>query len=155
MINIELEDESLEYEFEYLDNPGALPVIDLKNRSEGGKGPLQKGDKRENLVKILQQMLYDLGFDLGDTSDNEKVLDGKFGDLTENAVKTFQSTHQDWVGEDLLVDGMVGTQTADALNRSMVGIWFETYETPTELTQNYKLKTVASMKKNLQSGLKI
>lgn len=152
-IKIELDVESLGEESKYPDNLGQLPVLDLRDRSEGGEGPLQRGDKRADLVKHLQRMLYDLGFDLGMTGSDENGIDGEFGTITEQIVRDYQTMHKDWEGTDLTVDGMVGPRTGDALNRSMVGLWYDAYETPSELTQDFNIKTViASI---VRKGLKI
>lgn len=152
-IEVELPEEGLEKERKYGANPGPLPVLDLRNQNEGGNGPLQKGDKRTGLVKHLQQMLYELGFDLGMTGSDENGVDGDFGPITEQVVRDYQKTHKNWEGKDLIVDGKVGPQTGDALNRSMVGIWYDTYETPAKLVQNLSIKTVTSSM--ARKGLKI
>lgn len=53
-------------------------------------------------VKFLQQRLLELGFNPGD-------IDGQFGGGTEAAVRAFQAS------EGLLIDGVVGRRTLDAL----------------------------------------
>jgi hypothetical protein len=152
-IKVELSDESLEKEIEYPDNPGPLPLLELRNRSEGGNGPLQRGDKRADLVKHLQLMLYELGLDLGISGSDENGIDGDFGTITEEAVRDYQVMHKDWEGKNLKVDVMVGPRTGDALNRSMVGLWYDTYETPSELTEDFFIKTFAASM--TRKGLKI
>jgi hypothetical protein len=123
--------------------PDRLPAEKLCNIDEPnpitGDGPLgnelegkmyYKGSDKEELVKTLQQMLVTLGFNLG-----LKGVNGKFGYLTERTIKSFQTDNTDWEGRPLKVDGMAGPRTSDALNRKMVGIWYDHYETPKELTK--------------------
>jgi len=124
------------------DNPGPLPALDLRNRSDGGNGPLSRGDSRSDLVKHLQRMLAALKYDLGDTGPDNDGVDGDYGARTQEAVEEFQKSHKDWDGKQLLRDGRVGPRTSDALNRTLVGLWYDTYETPTELTETLKLVTV-------------
>jgi len=125
---------------EYSENPGPLPVLDLRNRSEGGQGPLAKEDSRKTLVEHLQEMLRHLGYHLVKgryiprTERRGNSIDGIFGEMTEKAVKDFQASTADWTGKPLAQDGLVGPLTADALNRAMVGLWYDKYETPTEIT---------------------
>ena len=123
-------------------NPGPLPALDMRNRSEGGKGPLKRGDSRSDLVKHLQQMLSALKYDLGDTGPDNDGVDGDFGAKTQIAVEEYQKSYKDWEGKQLLKDGRVGPRTSDALNRTLVGFWYDKYETPTELTDTLKLVTV-------------
>jgi len=123
-------------------NPGPLSALDLRNRSEGGKGPLKRGDSRSDLVKHLQQMLSALKYDLGDTGPDNDGIDSDFGTKTQVAVEEYQKSHKDWEGKHLLKDGRVGPRTSDALNRTLVGFWYDKYETPTELTDTLKLVTV-------------
>jgi hypothetical protein len=123
-------------------NPDPLPALDLRNRNEGGKGPLKKWDSRKDLVEQLQKMLKELKYPLGDTGTNNDGVDGDFRTITQTAVEDFQKAHKDWEGKSLLIDGRVGPMTADALNRVLVGIWYDSYETPIELTGTLKLVTV-------------
>jgi peptidoglycan hydrolase-like protein with peptidoglycan-binding domain len=123
-------------------NPGSLPALDLRNRSDGGDGPLRRGDSRSDLVKHLQQMLSALKYDLGDTGPDNDGIDSDFGAKTQVAVEEYQKSHKDWEGKQLLKDGRVGPRTSDALNRTLVGFWYDKYETPTELTDTLKLVTV-------------
>lgn len=127
---------------EYPSNPGPLPARDFCNSwGDGnpvlGKGALGNPDKkhmyytgsdREKQVITVQTMLQELGYDVGAAGS-----DGKFGNNTEKAVMAFQQDHRDWNGEGLKVDGLVGPETADALNRMMVGRWYDQYQTPPEL----------------------
>jgi 3D (Asp-Asp-Asp) domain-containing protein len=62
---------------------------------------LDQGD-RGKIVKHLQSQLHDLKFYKGD-------IDGIFGPITEDAVKSFQNTN------DLAVDGIAGPDTYKAL----------------------------------------
>ncbi len=123
-------------------NPGPLPALDLRNRRDGGDGPLSRGDSRSDLVKHLQRMLSALKYDLGDTGPDNDGVDGDFGAKTQSAVEEYQKSHKDWEGKQLLIDGRVGPRTSDALNRTLVGLWYDKHETPTELTETLKLVTV-------------
>jgi len=123
-------------------NPGPLPALDLRNRNEGGQGPLRKWDSRKDLVEQLQKMLKELKYPLGDTGPDNDGVDGDFRTITQTAIEDFQKAHKDWEGKSLLIDGRVGPMTADALNRVLVGIWYDSYETPIELTGTLKLVTV-------------
>lgn len=114
----------------YPENPGPLPVLDLKNKSQDGKGPLVRGDLREDLVRHLQKILVELGYDLG-----KYGIDGKFGGYTEQAVRTFQRKHRDYKENPLEVDGIVGPLTADALNKALIGKWYKTYNAPFQLRE--------------------
>ncbi len=128
------------------DNPGPLPVLELCNKVAPfnpvqGENPLIHGDKRSDLVEHLQKMLRDLGFPLGDTGPDGDGVDGKLGALTVKAVENFQKEHKDCTGKNLRVDRKVGPETSDALNRAMVGIWYDENRTPTELTEDSLLIT--------------
>ena len=59
-------------------------------------------------VKELQGYLIQLGYSCGDWG-----ADGEFGDCTENAVEQFQAAH------GCAVDGEVGPETLDALNKAL------------------------------------
>jgi hypothetical protein len=135
-------------------NPGPLPALDLRNRSDGGDGPLRRGDSRSDLVKHLQQMLSALKYDLGDTGPDNDGIDSDFGAKTQVAVEEYQKSHKDWEGKHLLKDGRVGTRTSDALNRTLVGFWYDKYETPTELTDTLKLVTVTD-KVAVENGVEL
>jgi hypothetical protein len=74
---------------DYPENHGPLPAIDLKNKSDGGNGPLGRPDfcsKDLELVKHLQKMLVTLGYDLGTYDPEKDGVDGSFGKLTVTAV---------------------------------------------------------------------
>jgi len=137
---------------DYPDNPGPLPAIKFCNVSppnpvEGdgalgnkNKGQMHyRGSDKEEQVKTLQQMLVALGYDVGPAG-----IDGKFGDDTESAVKAFQENNTDWEGTPLKNDGLVGPRTSDALNRKMVGVWYDCYQTPIEFTGGKPLFTATN-----------
>ena len=84
---------------DYSENPGSLPAIDLKNKSDGGKGPLGRPDfcsKDPEFVKHLQNMLVTLGYDLGTSGPEKDGVDGSFGKLTVTAVNDLQEKNRDW-----------------------------------------------------------
>ncbi len=89
-------------------------------------------------------MLKDLGFFLGDTGPNNDGVDEVFGELTKKAVLDFQTNHKHVDGNLLKPDGMVGPRTSDSLNRAMVGIWYDQYQTPKELVENKTFVTATS-----------
>ncbi|MDD1682434.1 MAG: peptidoglycan-binding protein [Methanoregula sp.] len=138
-----------------MDRGRKLPAPDFCNKEGGGKanpifgkGALGNqfsgrmyytGSDKEEFVTLVQTMLEDLGYDVG-----SKGADGKFGNDTEKAIKEFQKVHEDWGGEKLNVDGLVGPETSDALNRAMVGVdgWYDRHETEKELTISFALLTV-------------
>jgi hypothetical protein len=128
----EIEDE------EYPENPGTLPCLELREGSEEGQGPLRKNDSRRGQVEHLQLMLLELGYDL-ENSGSLNEINEVFDDETEGAVKAFQQENKDYDGEQLAADGVVDEKTADALNRMLVGLWYDNYETPSELTPEYRL----------------
>jgi peptidoglycan hydrolase-like protein with peptidoglycan-binding domain len=135
-----------------------LPVLKLCDRNpqfgtEPGDGALSFGDNREDLVRKLQSMLRDLGFDIKKPGTKDDGVDGKFGELTRAAVEDFQKSNKHVDGSPLKRDGLVGPRTADALNRQVVGKQFDTYNTPIELTKEFLLITVTS--NALQDGILI
>ncbi len=111
-----------------------------------GDGPLQKGDRRKEVTKKLQRMLKELDYDLGNTGPDKDGVDGTFGVRTHVAVIDFQQekVHKYWEGKTLKNDGLVGPQTSDALNREMVGVWYDFYQTDEKLTEGKKIITVTS-----------
>jgi|GEM_PF-5169052 len=117
----------------YPQNPGPLPSWDLRNREQGGDGPVFKGDPRKDLVKLLQEMLIALGYNLGSTRD-----DGIFGSMTGLAIEDYQSSHTDFNDNPLTADTLVGPLTADSLNRTMVGKWYGSYISPKLLVLHYE-----------------
>jgi hypothetical protein len=137
------------------ENPVPLPAAKFCNRKGGGKpNPIYgegalgntftgrmyyQGDDRESLVRTAQEMLTGLGYSVG-----PKGADGIFGNETEKGVKEFQKEHKDWDDNPLVVDGLIGPETSDALNREMVGLWYDAYQTPVELTKESALLTVTA-----------
>ena len=128
-----------------------------------GNGPLcneearhiyYQGNDKKKLVITLQKMLKTLEYDLGESGPDNDGVDGKFGDKTEEAVRDFQEKNRDWEGEQLKVDGLVDPKTSDALNRAMVGNWYEHYQTPEELV-NGKLYFTVTTKFLTEEGLLI
>lgn len=137
-----------------MDKGRKLPAPDFCNKEGAGKpnpipgmGALGNqytgrmfytGSNKEDHVTLVQMMLTDLGYDVGPGG-----ADGKFGNDTEKAVKKIQETHEDWGGEKLNVDGLVGPETADALNRAMVPVegWYDFHQTETSLTIKFSLLT--------------
>lgn len=60
-------------------------------------------------VMLIQQMLVDRGYDLGQYGRKKNGVDAHFGDKTEKAVRAFQAKN------GLAVDGIVGIETWKAL----------------------------------------
>jgi hypothetical protein len=132
---------------DYPEKSGPLPAPYLKNKSDGGKGPLGRPDfcsKDPELVKHLQKMLVTLGYNLGTYGQDKDGVDGPFGNLTETAVNDFQEKNLDWEANQLKLDALIGPRTSDALNRAMVGRWYDHYQTPGELVDDKQLYTVTS-----------
>jgi peptidoglycan hydrolase-like protein with peptidoglycan-binding domain len=100
------------------------------------------GPDRKELVILLQRMLKELGHDIGSSGPEGDGVDGIFGDDTEAAVNLFQENGLDWEGEPLKADGLVGHRTSDALNRKLVGRWYEHYRMPEELSPDMPCHTV-------------
>jgi hypothetical protein len=111
-----------------------------------GDGALQRGDRRKEEVKKLQRMLKELDYDLGNTGPEKDGVDGGFGKKTHDAVIEFQQdeAHKYWEGKTLNDDGLVGPRTSDALNREMVGVWYDFYQTDEKLTEGKKIITITS-----------
>ncbi len=136
---------------DYPDNPGPLPTLTLCNKlppynpiqGDGALGNQYRGmmyytgSDKEELVTTLQNMLIALEYSIGPSG-----ADGKFGNNTENAVKQFQENNKKCDGNELKIDGLVGPRTSDALNRAMVGIWYDHYQTPGELVDDKPYHTV-------------
>ena len=70
---------------------------------------LRRGDRGE-YVTLAQTKLIQKGYSCG-----TKGADGIFGKATETAVKDFQRDHTDKDGKPLVVDGIIGQKTWDAL----------------------------------------
>ena len=111
------------------------------------------GPDKSKLVSILQKMLKELKYDIGTSGPDGDGVDGKFWDVTEKAVKKFQEEHKDWDNNPLKIDGLVGPDTSDALNRLMVGKWYKRYQTPEKLVGG-KLYHIV-MSEFLREGLPI
>ena len=82
------------------------------------KPTLRKGDQGET-VKELQRDLLQLGYDLGTYGPEKDGADGKFGAKTEEAVRSFQESHDGPDGWALAVDGIVGKNTWWALDQAV------------------------------------
>jgi len=78
-----------------------------------GKPTIKKGSTGVYVVEC-QNDLIKLGYSVGSTG-----ADGKFGNNTEKAVKSFQSTHYDSNGNKLKVDGIVGNATWWSLDNAI------------------------------------
>jgi len=128
--------EKHESEFEY-SNLGPLPAWNLRSRSLGGIGSLSQGSSNTDLVKHLQNALVSLGYDLGPYGPNRDGVDGDFGNATRNGVVSFQQNNSDFMGNQLAVDALVGPLTSDSINRKLIGVWYPSYQTPTELKNHY------------------
>jgi peptidoglycan hydrolase-like protein with peptidoglycan-binding domain len=149
------------------DHPDPLPAQRLCNRYNNpnpiqGEGALGnqaagrmyfQGPDQRDMVERVQRMLLELGYDLGSSGPGGDGVDGSFGPATDQAVRQFQEEHRGWDGTALKVDGLVGPRTADALNRQMVGRWYEHYLTPLALTENVPHHTVTVG--FLRSGLSV
>lgn len=62
---------------------------------------IKKGEKNKDIVKAIQIQLNERGFGILE-------VDGDFGDLTDSAVRLFQSQARDSQGNPLVVDGKLG-----------------------------------------------
>ena len=95
---------------------GELKAVSYTNEDTGfpvdtGWRPtIRRGNKGE-YVKEAQTILYNLGYNLGSYG-----IDGDFGRATEAAVKEFQRDHAK--SDGLVVDGVVGPMTWDALQKA-------------------------------------
>ena len=96
---------------------------ELKNVSYDGSDPeptpeptpgwrptIRRGNKGADVIEC-QTMLTRLGYDIGSCG-----IDGDFGRATEKAVSEFQSDHK------LIVDGVVGPMTWDALDKAIASL---------------------------------
>ena len=73
----------------------------------GWRPTIRRGNKGADVIEC-QTMLTRLGYDIGNCG-----IDGDFGRATEAAVKEFQRDHR------LVVDGVVGVMTWDALDKAI------------------------------------
>ena len=85
-------------ELKGIDYSGETP--DTPAEEEGQLCPTIRRGSTGEFVIVCQEILVDLGYDLGPSN-----VDGKFGPKTEAAVKTFQQRH------GLQPDGVVGPKT--------------------------------------------
>ncbi|OLD04526.1 hypothetical protein AUG19_00245 [archaeon 13_1_20CM_2_54_9] len=138
---------------DYPDNPGPLDPLVLKDKPDGN-GPLGGAENEDHdIIKHLQQMLLVVGYErkLGDTGDDQNGVDGIYGKLTREAVVDFQKKNEDWEGNSLKDDGLVGPRTADALNHELIGIWYGEYHTPIELVE--KTHLLSATRPALEQGV--
>lgn len=109
-----LEMEKREFEREQENLPGKKITLD---NIRGGIESLHYGDQGPS-VKQIQQMLIDLGLDLG-----VKGADGYFGYDTKDAVEEFQLYPEDYGFEGRLmlhkIDGIVGRETLKAMESAL------------------------------------
>ena len=75
--------------------------------SPGWRPTIRRGNKGADVIEC-QTMLTRLGYDIGPCG-----IDGDFGRATEAAVRSFQSDNK------LIVDGVVGVMTWDALDKAV------------------------------------
>lgn len=80
-------------------------ILDNKDNRE----LITRGSHGES-VEEFQKILKDLGYDLGEFGPKGDGVDGKFGRVTKDAIKSFQKDH------GLKVDGIIGINTATALS---------------------------------------
>ncbi len=89
---------------------GILAAADMPSTGESTDhfptATLRRGD-RDSDVKVLQRTLRSVGYDL--------EIDGVFGRITQECVKSFQATH------GLVRDGIVGPKTWAALEKAVEG----------------------------------
>jgi len=108
-IHIELDPEhadSTDWVDAFLANIGTPPADEPADDTPAYPGQsVPRGARAAARVKRVQAKLGDLGYDVG-------PVDGKFGPMTEAAVKAYQADHTDVVGP---VDGIVGPRTWGAL----------------------------------------
>lgn len=126
-------------EREYESNSGPLPVLELRDKKDEGEGPITPTDSREELINHLKEALKALEY-LEET-ENEDIYESM--ESLENAIKQFKSTNKDWDGQPLEKNTKVDPKTSDALNRALVDVWYDKYESPIELTEGFKLVTVS------------
>lgn len=98
-------------DFDFSNLPKNTKIIDIL-KNEDNRDLISRGSKGEG-VEEFQQILVNLGYDLGEYGPNKDGIDGKFGPVTQKAVKEFQKDN------GLKVDGIIGIETATALSKYM------------------------------------
>lgn len=119
------------FEYESIDENGDMDMserttrdmVDLDPLLEAAEGetqerwewvpPDQRVDPDPDVEKI-QSSLEQVGVSVG-----EAGVDGFFGDDTQKAVRTFQEQYNQTSGENIEVDGVVGPETLNALQRAI------------------------------------
>lgn len=94
------------------ENAAADPVQDTQTDNM----PTVRKGNRNKYVKEMQQILHDLGYNLGICG-----VDGDFGTATETALKAFQKDHDGPDGRALVIDGICGPATWWALQHAAEG----------------------------------
>jgi hypothetical protein len=87
--------------------------VKTSNNTTNFSGRMKMGDKGDE-VKEVQNLLIKNGFK---NVSKDGTADGIFGSRTLGAVKDFQSANKDKMGKPLVVDGIVGANTMEALKR--------------------------------------
>jgi len=98
--------EGLSLDFSTL--PKDIKISDIIDNQDN-RDLITRGARGES-VEEFQKILRDLGYDLGEFGPNGDGVDGKFGRMTKEAIKSFQRDH------GLEVDGIIGINTATALS---------------------------------------
>ena len=85
---------------------------------------MHRGMVAHDEVKNMQETLFILNhYDTPTSPSFASITDGKFGPITESAVKEFQGTH------GLVADGIVGVKTREVLNK-LIASWFTSCPSP-------------------------
>lgn len=105
--NKEIQDILTDFNFNNL--PKDIKIFDIL-KNQDNRDLISRGSKGEG-VKEFQEILVNLGYDLGEYGLNKDGIDGKFGPKTKEAVKQFQKD------QGLKVDGIIGIETATALSQ--------------------------------------
>ena len=93
-------------ELKQVEYDGAAPAP-VPDPTPGWRPTIRRGNKGADVIEC-QTMLTRLGYDIGPCG-----IDGDFGRATEAAVRSFQSDNK------LVVDGVVGPMTWDALDKAI------------------------------------
>tara|TARA_B100001989_G_C24533547_1_gene463031 strand:+ start:245 stop:1669 length:1425 start_codon:yes stop_codon:yes gene_type:complete len=96
------------------ENVKTSPILSILDN-----GILLSGVNRPSKVKILQEALISLGYDLGLNGPFSNGVDGQYGKLTEEAVISFQMD-RGFNGSE--IDGIVGEATLKELIRALSGL---------------------------------